>query len=176
MPGNLFPLRGISHWEIYIIVSVWTSADFIFLTSFCPDPLQFVADFPNPCGRICAHQNKKQLARWAMRVLRPIKMKTRQGKGFLSFSAPALQEHPFIFPVPKSVPLEEAGQNIYAVILHTDSTHLLLSWNLSKDHLNWWHYFYGLQQALDQMNPAQYQHLRPQVGTSSKIFSKNFFT
>lgn len=91
----------------------------------------------------------------------------------MSLSAPALQEHPFIFPVPKTVYLQEAEQNIYAVILHTDSTHFLLSWNLPKDHLNSWHSFYGLQQALDQMNPAQYQHLRSQVGTSSKILSKN---
>lgn len=64
------------------------------------------------------------------------KNETRQGKGFISFYAPALQGHPFIFPMPKTVHLEEAEQNIYAVILHTDSTHLLLSWNLPKDHLN----------------------------------------
>lgn len=71
-----------------------------------------------------------------MSVLRPIRMKTRQGKGFLPFSAPPLQEHPFIFPVPKAAPLEEAEQNIYAVALHTDSAHLLLSWSLPKDPLN----------------------------------------
>lgn len=64
------------------------------------------------------------------------KNETRQGKSFISFSAPALQEHSLIFPVPKIVHLEEAEQNIYAVILHTDSTHPFLSWNLPKDHLN----------------------------------------
>lgn len=39
MPGNLFPLRGVSHWEIYLILSVWTSADFFYLFLLRPTSL-----------------------------------------------------------------------------------------------------------------------------------------
>lgn len=173
MPGNLFPLRGVSHWEIYLILSVWTSADFFYLLLLRPTSLYGKPSKPmwqNLCSPEWEASSKMSMSYEGAYTTR---MKQRKEKS-ISFSAPALQEHPFILPVPKAVYLQEGEQNIYAVILHTHSTHFLLSWNLPKDHLHWWHSFYGLQQALDQMNPAQYQHLRPQVGTSSKIFSKNF--
>lgn len=144
MPGNLFPLRGVSHWETHLILSVWILSGFTFFYLFLSRPTSLYGKLSKPMWQNLCPPEKEASSKMSYEGAFTHKNETREGKGFISFSTPALQEHPFIFPMPKTVHLEETEQNIYAVILHTDSTHLLLSWNLPKNHLSWWHSFYGL--------------------------------
>lgn len=100
MPGNLFPLRGVCLRGMYLILSAWTSADFFFFTSLCPDPPCFVAHFQKSRGRVYAHQTGKHLARWAPSVLYMFLYpeewnKARESLNFLPFSKPWKSTHLF---------------------------------------------------------------------------------
>lgn len=136
MPGNLFLLRVVSLWEIHLILSVWPSAAFSFFVFylFLSRPTSLYGKPSKPMWQNLWPSEQEASSKMSYEGACTHRNETRQGKGFISFSAPALQEHPFIFPVPKKVHLEEGEQNIYAVILHTGSTHLL-SCNLPKDDL-----------------------------------------